>query len=192
MPPITNFKNKLAVCRIIVDNVLDHNKQNFHDSKNSFETDIFFQKLSFSHETRPVDHLEGIRSVKLTTGLNEMDISNITGRMILTLPINITSATFNPDEINQVKNAAGSTIKLLEIKGNTVKIHYTGKAKNYLNMIGYNAAGEELAFTTKSIIPVTDMADVDLFTEFQGDPVKVDVWVAEQIINHEYPFTLEK
>jgi len=111
---------------------------------------------------------------------------------LFTLPINIASASFRADEIDQEKNAAGSLVSLKSIEGNNVKIHYVGVGKNFLKVFAYNAAGKELKHAGGSTLSGSDVRDTELSAKFQGNPVKVEVLVAEEIDEQFFSFKIKK
>ena len=191
MPTIPNFENKLATAKVVVNTVKNKENQNYYDSGNNFESE-FFRKVSFSRKNNPAPHLEAIRTVHIIRGINEKNIVSVTGLILFTLPINIASASFRADEIDQEKNAAGSLVSLKSIEGNNVKIHYVGVGKNFLKVFAYNAAGKELKHAGGSTLSGSDVRDTELSAKFQGNPVKVEVLVAEEIDEQFFSFKIKK
>ena len=191
MPTIPNFENKLATAEVVVNTVKNKENQNYYDSGNNFESE-FFRQLSFSRKNNPAPHLEATRTVHIIPGINENNIVSVTGLIVFTLPINIASASFSADEIDQEKKAAGSLVSLKSIEGNNVKIHYIGVGKNFLKVFAYNAAGEELKYAGGSTLSDSKVRDTQLSAKFQGTPVKVKVLVAEEIVEQTIPFKIKK
>ena len=191
MPTIPNFENKLATAEVVVNTVKNKENQHYYDSGNNFESE-FFRQLSFSRKNNPAPHLEATRTVNIIRGINEKNIVSVTGLILFTLPINIASASFSADEIDQEKNAAGSLVSLKSIEGNNVKIHYIGVGKNFLKVFAYNAAGEELKYAGGSTLSDSKVRDTQLSAKFQGTPVKVKVLVAEEIVEQTIPFQIKK
>ena len=191
MPTIPNFENKLATAKVLVNTIKNKENKNFYDPGHTFESD-FFQKVSFSRKNNPVPHLEGRRSVNFIPGINKNNIVSVTGSIVFSLPINIASASFSADEIDQEKKVAGSTVSLTSIEGNNVKIHYIGVGKNFLKVFAYNAAGEELKYAGGSTLSDSKVRDTQLSAKFQGTPVKVKVLVAEEIVEQTIPFKIKK
>ena len=190
MPTIPNFENKLATAKVVVNTVKNKENQNYYDSGNNFESG-FFQKVSFSRKNNPAPHLEATRTVHIIRGINEKNIVSVTGSIVFALPINIASASFSAEEVDQEKKVAGSTVSLKSIEGNNVKIHYVGVGKNFLKVFAYNAAGKELKYAGGSILSGTKVVDTQLSAKFQGDPVKVEVLVAEEIVEQIIPFQIK-
>ena len=137
MPTIPNFENKLATAKVLVNTIKNKENKNFYDPDHTFESD-FFRKVSFSRKNNPVPHLEGRRSVNFIPGINKNNIVSVTGSIVFSLPINIASASFSADEIDQEKRAAGSLVSLKSIEGNNVKIHYIGKRKFFRCVLAKN------------------------------------------------------
>ena len=191
MPTIPNFENKLATAKVLVNTIKNKENKNFYDPGHTFESE-FFRKVSFSRKNNPVPHLVGTRTVHFIPGINKNNIVSVTGLIVFTLPINIASASFSADEIDQEKKAAGSTVSLKSIEGNNVKIHYIGVGKNYLKVLAYNAAGEELKYAGGSTLSGSKVRDTQLSAKFQGNPVKVKVLVAEEIVEQHIPFQIKK
>ena len=191
MPTIPNFENKLATAKVLVNTIKNKENKNFYDPGHTFESD-FFRKVSFSRKNNPVPHLVGTRSVNFIPGINKNNIVSVTGSIVFSLPINIASASFSADEIDQEKKVAGSTVSLTSIEGNNVKIHYIGVGKNFLKVFAYNAAGEELKYAGGSTLSDSKVRDTQLSAKFQGTPVKVKVLVAEEIVEQTIPFKIKK
>ena len=117
--------------------------------------------------------------------------AGLTGTLVLSLPISLESVTLSGGEEGQAKQVAGSTVSLSSINGSDVNINYQGQGQNFLGILGFNAAGQELESMSRSILSDTGPVDTSLFIQFQGEPASVEVLVASDIVEKSYPFVIE-
>lgn len=190
MPPIPNFSDGMAGGTINIKEIKNNSGTNVYDPNHNFETD-FFKRLSFNQQDMPLAHIKAIRQVNHKPGLDENSFAGLTGTLVLSLPISLESVTLTGGEEGQAKQVAGSTVSLSSINGSDVNINYQGQGQNFLGILGFNAAGQELESMSRSILSDTGPVDTSLFIQFQGEPASVEVLVASDIVEKSYPFVIK-
>ena len=128
--------------------MVDKNDRNVHDRQEDRKHNKALYDLRGGDELFSSD-----RDIETISGFEAKNLKHIEGRLIIALPVNPETVTFNADEIGVARTAAGSTITLLNVQqleddsfGNKrarVTIHFAGKANSYRGHKGYNLEGKE-------------------------------------------------
>ena len=204
---IPEIQSNQGDVKIIINRVVDKNDRNVHDRQEDRKHNKALYDLRGGDELFSSD-----RDIETISGFEAKNLKHIEGRLIIALPVNPETVTFNADEIGVARTAAGSTITLLNVQqleddsfGNKrarVTIHFAGKANSYRGHKGYNLEGKELKTGPGKRIPRSGDADGEFGSWFyppgdelkEGDPlpVKIEFFLAEKIIEYTYPFKLKK
>ena len=63
--------------------------------------------------------------------------------------------------------------------------------KNFIGILGFNAAGQELESMSRSILSDDGEVDTSLFIQFQGEPASIEILVATDFSKKSYPFEIK-
>jgi|GEM_PF-1368586 len=84
---IPNMEDGRDYSWVVLESVSSREGKEILDKENSFEKDVFFQKLSFSKEDKPFEYLSAHRTIHLIKGAEPSHIKTIKGTLFFKIPI---------------------------------------------------------------------------------------------------------
>ena len=110
----------------------------------------------------------------------EVELSAVSGKVVMLLPTNITGITLTKDDIGKEKPFAGGVMTLKEIKDDHISFQFTGEDKDIFAWHVYDSKD--------TILSIKDVVVKDgLYQIYAKNPHSLKVHQAE-IVHKEYPF----
>ncbi len=183
LPYIPNLPSKESVF-VRFDSIKDSNGNEIFDKSSGFEAenDMFTDLDLEKRNINGVPYLYGTRSLHLTRDIASKYISEIKGKLVVTLPIGVRELSLSSTDIDIEKPFAGNYITLKEIKDDGIVIHFTGDIKDVLKYQGIDAEGGVIDSGGYSCS--NDICDL-----FIKNAKSIRLWDAERKIKKEIPFT---
>lgn len=171
--------------KVRIDQVLGDGQSNQYDPTSMFEKD-YFQQVEL--HALPEGDFEGQRDVYLRPGTSENEISQISGAVVLRLPLGIQTLTLTPSNMGEKFSLAGHTFTFKTMQDGTVELDFPGGLEPLLMVVGYNSDGQPLADAGTSWSEFDGVTS--LSSHFQGELFSVKLIMAENFATEEYPFDL--
>lgn len=192
MIPLPNFNLGIKNGKITIENVLTKDGKNVYNFDSTFESEDF-KTFSFSEESYPILHLNGIRSVHLSGGVSEDDIASIRGSVILMLPIDMQTLTFSSADIGVEKVVGDRTFTLQSIEGGKVTMGYKGPGDINFVSNAYDKDGSVLDYSYRTTgFPKAGEQDTTYEDMYDGDIKTVKIVIPTKTVERTYPFELKK
>ncbi len=135
--------------------------------------------------------LKGTRGFRLKPGAALTDITRIEGSIRLNLPTATRTLRLTAPLEGQVVEVAGMRVRFDDGGPNGVKFEVSGEVDRLLDVRALNGAGAYLASAGSYSSGRLLGAGKTVGKDFQGQPASVEVVVADQITEADYPFSLE-
>ncbi len=187
MLSIPNLTIASRPVKLVINHIWDKNGKDLYNGNNQFEKE-FFHNLNL---IKSPDGITAIRDVYLKPGATQESIKTVEGKLIIKLPIQIKSLSFNTTDKDKEQAYKGVRVRLREIGPDYVVISYQGPPEHFLSMIGYNAKGEALKKAGSSRMRLGS-GTIEIRQQFSGRVRRVDVIVASKIQEVEYTFSISK
>ncbi|HEY5672783.1 MAG TPA: hypothetical protein VIR78_03685 [Malonomonas sp.] len=184
--PNLDFSPRRAA-RILIDRVDDHSGRDLYQRDHSFESAPFTWVDILSGRNAAGDYA-GIRNIQLQPGTQTEQLSSISGRLELQLPIGIESKTLSPADIGKVIQVASTNLTLEEVSGNRISLRVEGEATNLLDVRAFGQQAEPLREAGTSW--QQNNGQTSLQQIFNGEVKSITVLVATETLTRSYPFDL--
>lgn len=159
---------------------------NIYDSSNSLEAPPFHRVgMKFRKEG-----LVGTRSVRLSKSVKEDQIAEISGTVILNLPVNHRELPIASTDINAPKAFGAHRVTVTQFKGDAISTVVDGPQQEFLGMVGTDAGGKPLP-VSQSTNQRSPSSAASTY-RFQGQPTGAKLIFSSTTMKLEYAFVLKK
>lgn len=180
--PLLNL-DRGGFAKVMVSKVLNGMGENIYDAQSSLEKE-FFHKVNMSSYDK---NSQGIRTVRLISGVKDGDVKAIEGNLILHMPIGVEVMQFAATDIGIDKiTASGNRIALKKMEAGKVQIEFEGDRELLLDMVAYNSEAKPLERGSSSQALLNNTITVNY--QVEGNPSYIQVVVAGNFYEKEYPF----
>jgi hypothetical protein len=174
--------------RVLIDKVLDTEQRNQYNPHHSFES-IPFQWVDI-HADETDQGFSGNRYVYLKQGARPEQISSISGRLELTLPLGIEALQFKRQDVGKVFSVDGKKLKLETLGSDRLSLSFQGKPLQILSVRAFNRQAKPLREEGETW--QNDGQQVNLQQMFNGQIDAVTVLVATDTLTRSYPFEITR
>jgi hypothetical protein len=174
--------------RVQIEKVLDIEQHDQYNRRHSFETTPF-EWIDIRSDPAETG-FSGIRNVYLKQGARPEQISSISGRLELTLPLGIKSLQFNRQDVGKEFSVAGKTLKLETFGSDRLSLSFPGELPQILSIRAYNRQAEPLREEGEAW--QNDGRRINLQQMFNGRIDAVTVLVATATLTRSYPFEITR
>ncbi len=147
--------------------------------------------LRFSYEKQPFPHLSAETNCIMSSGTTFDDIKKIEGVFTFKLPIGVKAVSFDAVKDNGKEvTEAGCRVKLTSTRENMVRLQYEGSLSNLIGVKAFDVSGGKLPSNGYAGGSYGNKADYTY--QFEGKVNTLKIILASDLIEREYPFTIEK
>jgi hypothetical protein len=173
--------------RILIDRVNDKAGQDLYNRSHSFES-AAFQWVNILSGPRTAASYSGTRSIYLKQGTQAEQISRISGKLELILPIGIESRQLGSEDIGSEIQLAGKTLRLEALSDNRISLTFHGEFAELLSISASNQQTELLRDAGR--IWQQDGEQISLQQMFDGKIENVTILMASSSLQRSYPFDI--
>jgi|GEM_PF-906978 len=174
--------------RILIEQVLDTEHHDQYNPQHSFES-APFQWIDIQSDESDNGY-SGIRNVYLKQGTRPEQISSISGRLELTLPLGIESLRFKRQDVGKVFSVDGNALKLVTLDSDRLSLSFQGKIAQILSVRAFNR--QEIPLREEGETWQSDGQQISLQQMFNGQIDAVTVLVATDTLTRSYPFEITR
>lgn len=175
--------------RILIDRINDSSGRDLYNRTHSFETTAF-QWVDVLSGRSEADSHSGIRSIYLKPGTQPEQISNISGKLELNLPLGIESRQLGSKDIGRKIQIAGKTLTLEALGDNRISLTFQGNPLELLSIRAFNQQEKPLREAGVSWQQTGEQ--ISLQQMFTGKIESVIILVASDSLIRSYPFDISR
>jgi len=184
--------------RIYIDSILNKSGKNILDSESPFEKDSFFNKLKFEQivTEKANKYYKTVKSIHLKGDQLSIvdDVKQISGSIVLSLPISVSKYTLSLDQIvtKSAIKTGNSQVTVTDVKDGAVYLHIKSTSKTVLYVKCFNQNGDIVAASIITSIDPEQGFDKQSIISFNlGEQVDhLEIYAPSEIATKKYKFAI--
>lgn len=184
--PNVDLANQRSV-RVRIDKVLDQHNHNLYNPSHSFESRPF-QWITLHANATQESGFHGIRNIYLQQGTEQNQIRSISGRLELSLPLDIETRQLGRADIGKTLQVAGHALTLKKLADDRITLTFLGSLQQLLSIRAVDAQNRPLSDVGRTWQTQGDQLSLEQM--FDGDVEAVTILVASDTLTRSYPFEI--
>lgn len=193
-----------SLARVYIDSITDKSGRNILDSTSPFEQNSFFNKLKFERVPAFAEVVNKYYVAERALHLkgNQLsavdDVKQISGSVVLNLPISVGKYTMSLDQIVTKTNihAGNATVGVMNVKDGAIYLHIKSNSKSVVYVKCFNQNGEVIASSMITAIDPEESSpngfDKQSILSFSlTDQVDhLEIYAPSQVVSKKYHFAI--